>query len=178
MPIPGLFWCNFCVFWVWSKSGAGGRGFLTWGATRPYTSQIDRRSAVNRRSTQIGGRPPIEPTGGRSPIDPNRRSRSGARCMEIPEQCSRVDKQERCSLCGNPEIYSRMETVERSSQVGRVERGREGRKKRVVQQKSTGREGRPKWVAQQKTWGIGTARRARRRGARVASLDFQSRKRP
>ena len=83
--------------------------------------------------------------------------------MEIPERCSRVDKQERCSLCGNPEIYSRMETVERSSQVGRVERGREGRKKRVVQQKSTGREGRPKWVARQKTWGIGTARRARRR---------------
>ena len=73
--------------------------------------------------------------------------------MEIPERCSRVDKQERCSLCGNPEIYSRMETVERSSQVGRVERGREGRKKRVVQQKSTGREGRPKWVAQQKNMG-------------------------
>ena len=73
--------------------------------------------------------------------------------VEIPERCSRVDKQERCSLCGNPEIYSRMETVERSSQVGRVERGREGRKKRVVQQRSTGREGRPKWVAQQKNMG-------------------------
>ena len=67
--------------------------------------------------------------------------------VESPERCSRVVKQERSSLCGNPGINSRMETVERSSQVGRVERGREGRKERAVQQKSTGREGRPKWVA-------------------------------
>ena len=116
-------------------------------------SEKQERSSLNE--PQSGW---IAPSSAREWID-----RSGARCMEIPERCSRVDKQERCSLCGNPEIYSRMETVERSSQVGRVERGREGRKKRVVQQKSTGREGRPKWVAQQKTWGIGTARRARRR---------------
>ena len=102
-------------------------------------SEKQERSSLNE--TQSGW---IAPSSAREWID-----RSGARCMEIPERCSRVDKQERCSLCGNPEIYSRMETVERSSQVGRVERGREGRKKRVVQQKSTGREGRPKWVAQQ-----------------------------
>ena len=106
-------------------------------------SEKQERSSLNE--TQSGW---IAPSSAREWID-----RSGARCMEIPERCSRVDKQERCSLCGNPEIYSRMETVERSSQVGRVERGREGRKKRVVQQKSTGREGRPKWVAQQKNMG-------------------------
>ena len=91
-------------------------------------SEKQERSSLNE--TQSGW---IAPSSAREWID-----RSGARCMEIPEQCSRVDKQERCSLCGNPEIYSRMETVERSSQVGRVERGREGRKKRVVQQKAQG----------------------------------------
>ena len=77
-------------------------------------SEKQERSSLNE--TQSGW---IAPRSAREWID-----RSGARCMEIPERCSRVDKQERCSLCGNPEIYSRMETVERSSQVGRVERGR------------------------------------------------------
>ena len=72
-------------------------------------SEKQERSSLNE--TQSGW---IAPSSAREWID-----RSGARCMEIPERCSRVDKQERCSLCGNPEIYSRMETVERSSQVGR-----------------------------------------------------------
>ena len=68
-------------------------------------SEKQERSSLNE--TQSGW---IAPSSAREWID-----RSGARCMEIPERCSRVDKQERCSLCGNPEINSRMETVERGT---------------------------------------------------------------
>ena len=101
-------------------------------------SEKQERSSLNE--TQSGW---IAPSSAREWID-----RSGARCMEIPGQCSRVDRQEQSSLYGQPEIYSRVVTVERSSRVWRVERGREGMQKRVAHQKNIGREDRPKWVAQ------------------------------
>ena len=64
--------------------------------------------------------------------------------MESPEQCSRVEEEERSSLNEKPEACSRMLTSERSSRVGRVQRERKDRPKRVARQSNIGRRNRKK----------------------------------